>query len=111
VPEAREIIEKLKEIRMKMKPRPTNSRCEEKKDDYGNVRARIIVDDNDRVLYAVGIPEYIKYYPYILDNVYYILESGKIIKWFNLDNGESFCYEMTFEELIEELKEELKKAK
>ena len=106
VPGAREkAIEKLEEIRKYLTPRPTNSKCIEIRDEYGNIRSKVVIDDNDKVLLKVNIPRYIKYYPYRLDRIFYVLESGKIIKKFYLDNGESFCEDVTVEELLEELKE------
>jgi len=104
MPGAREmVVEKLEELRKHLTPRPTNSRCVEIKDEYGNIRSKVVIDDNDKVLLKVNIPRYIKFYPYRLDRVFYILESGKII--INLDNGESFCEDVTIDELLEELKE------
>ena len=105
IPGAREIVERLEELRKHLTPRPTNSRCVKIKDEYGNIRSKVVIDDNDKVLLKVNIPRYIKFYPYRLDRVFYVLESGKIIKWFNLDNGESFCEDVTIDELLEELKE------
>ena len=100
-----EIMERLKAVRHYY----SGSRCINREDEYGNMRAELILKAN--VLFKVNIPEYIRYYPYRLENIYYILESGEVFRKYYLDTGESACEKLTIDGLLMDVREAIEKGK